>query len=212
MLIAEELLLLSLDPARGRPLNGSESVIGVCLTGALVAELGLAGGVVWNGSRFSPVGAAPDGLLGEVHAVLQGDRPRRAQAQLRRLDRALHGVRRRLVNGLVDAGVLGRERPRLWVPTSHPLLQVAARTEPLERVRSAAASDGDLDARTAVLLALSGPARLLEVVADKPHAHAKKRMAEAAEMIPAAAVVKKVIAEVMAATTAAIVASTSAAS
>jgi hypothetical protein len=147
-----------------------------------------------------------------VHAALQADRPRRGSPQLRRLDRTLHGARRRVLGGLVDSGVLGRERRRPWLPTAHPLLHAAARDEPLVRVRAAVAGDGPLDPGTAVLLALSGPARLLEVVADKPHAHAKRRIAEAAELTPAAPVVRKVIAETAAATAAVIVASTSAAS
>ena len=214
MLIAEELLLLSLDPVRGRPLNGSESVISVCLLGALVAELGVAGRVDWVGSRFVPVGPRPVGLLGEVHEALEADRPRRAAPQLRRMDRVLRSARRRVIDGLVDAGVLGRERRRPWLPTAHRLLDQAARAEPLGRVRSAAATHDAVDARTAVLLALSGPARLLEVVADKPHAHAKQRIAQAAELVPAVEVVKRVIAEAAAAaaSVAAIAASTSAVS
>jgi hypothetical protein len=40
---------------------------------------------------------------------------------------------------------------------------------------------------------------LLEVVADKPHTHAKKRIAQASELVPAADVVKRVIAEAAAA-------------
>jgi hypothetical protein len=85
------------------------------------------------------------------------------------------------------------------LPTAHPLLDQAARAEPLARLRTAAADDGPIEARTAVLLALSGPARLLEVVADKPHAQAKRRIAQAADLVPAADVVKKVIAEAAAA-------------
>jgi hypothetical protein len=211
VLIAEELLLLSFDPVRGRPLNSSESVIGVCVLGALVAELGVDGLADWDGSRFQPVGARPEGLLGDVHAALRAPRPRRAAQQLRRLDRSMRGARRRVVDGLVEAGVLGRERRRPWLPTAHPLLDPAARAEPLARVRAAAATEGPIETRTAVLLALSGPARLLEVVADKPHAHAKTRIAQAAELVPAADAVKKVIAEAAAAASVAVIAASTAA-
>jgi hypothetical protein len=56
VLIAEELMLLSLDPVSGRPLNGSGSVIEVCLTGALVAELCTEGLLSWNAKRFEGAG------------------------------------------------------------------------------------------------------------------------------------------------------------
>ena len=195
-------------------MNGSEAPLRMCVVGALVAELGIDGRVEWTGSKFVAVGQRPHGLLGEVHAALAADQARRATRQFPRLDRSLHGARGRVVDGLVEAGALGRERRRIWLPTAHPLLTAEARDEPLARVRSAAAGDGPIDARTAVLLALAGPARLLELVADKPHAHAKRRIAQAAEFVPAADVVRKVIAEAAAAaaTSAAVIAATTAAS
>ena len=107
MLLAEELLLVALDPVRGRPVNGSREPLKVCLSGALVAELGLRG---------------------------------------------------------------------------------------------------------LALLALAGPARLLEVVADKPHAHARRRIAGAAGNTPVSGTVKKVIAEAAAAATAGAVVAASAGS
>jgi ParB-like chromosome segregation protein Spo0J len=68
-------------------------------------------------------------------------------------------------------------------------------------VRLAATGDNGLEGRTAVLLALTGPARLLEVVAPEraDRKHARRRIATAAELTPVAPVVKKVIAEMQAA-------------
>jgi hypothetical protein len=43
VLLAEELLLLAIDPDRGRPVNSSEQPLTPCLGGALVAELALDG-------------------------------------------------------------------------------------------------------------------------------------------------------------------------
>ena len=73
-------------------------------------------------------------------------------------------------------------------------------------MRAAATSDTRLDARTAVLLALSGPCQMLEVVAPAraDRAKAKQRIAQAAEQVAAADAVKHVIE----ATQAAIIAST----
>jgi hypothetical protein len=203
MLIAEELLLLGLDPARGTPLATRQYLV-VCLSGALVGELALAGAVQVSGGRFAAIGPAPaDPLLARVHALLARPTHRRAVGQLRRLDRAVGGVWSQLVDGLVERGVLGRRRDRVlfWSVTRHPVLRPDARSEPVRRVRLAAAGDAGLEPRTAVLLALAGPARLLQVVAPEraDRRHARQRIKQATDLTPVAPVVKKVIAEMQAA-------------
>lgn len=217
MLIAEELLLLGLDPGRGTLVNGARSPLLVALAGALVSELALDGAVGLEGRRFVVRGPAPaDPLLARVHAVLATGGGRRAADQLRRLDRRTGGLWPQLVDRLVDAGVLGRRRDRvlLWHVTRHPVLRTADQQALLRRVRTAAAGDDALDPRTSVLLALSGPSRLLEVVAPDraDRRHAKQRIAAATDLSPVAPVVKKVIAEAQAAASAAAVAAAAAAS
>ncbi|EIV90741.1 hypothetical protein FraQA3DRAFT_0139 [Frankia sp. QA3] len=214
MLLAEDLLLLALDPDRGTPVNSSRQPLGVALCGALVAELGLAGLIEEDGRRLAPVGIRPKHpLLADVHAALGTVRGRRAADQLRRLDGAIGGVWSRVVDGLVDADVLGRRRDRVLVVriTHHPVLRTEARDEVVWRMRTAATGDGPLDPRTATVLALSGPARLLEVVAPQraERRHAKARIAAATDQTPIAPIVRKVIQEAQqaaaaAATTAAI--------
>jgi len=200
VLIAEDLLLAALDPRTGRPVNSSEQPLGPCLSGALVSELALGGAVVLSGKRFVVTGSLPPGgLLREAYDSLASPRGRRAADQLRRLDKQLGKAWNRVVDGLVESGVLGRD-PRGWLEvTAHPVRRPDLRAEVVDRLRSAAAGSGPIEPRTAVLLALAGPARLLEVVADKPHAHAKARIAEAAEQSPVADIVRKVIAEAAAA-------------
>jgi hypothetical protein len=211
MLLAEELMLASIDPVRGRPVHSSETTIGTCLSGALVAELALTDLVLLEGKRFVTVSQAPaQGLLREAYEVLASGEGRRATDQLRRIDKRLGRVRSRVVDVLIEQGVLGRDKRGPLQVTAHPVLRPELRDEVVQRLRTAAAGDGPLEPRTAVLLALSGPARLLEVVADKPHTHAKKRIAEATELTPLAAVVKKVIAEAAAAASAGAVVATSA--
>ncbi|CAO5189249.1 Golgi phosphoprotein 3 (GPP34) [Frankia sp. AiPs1] len=217
MLLAEELLLLALDPDSGTPVNSSRSPLGVALSGALVAELGLAELVAEDGRRLAPVGPAPSHpLLADAHTLLGTLRGRRAADQLRRMDRALGGGWSRVVDGLVQDGVLGRRRDRvLFVPvTHHPVLYPKARDEVLARMREAATGDGPLDPRTATVLALAGPSRLLEVVAPAraDRGHAKMRIRLAAEQTPVAPIVRKVIQEAQnAAAAAATIAATSAA-
>src|SRR4051812_26383511 len=183
MLIAAELLLLGMDPVRGTPLATRQYLL-LCLSGALVGGLALTGAVGISRGRFVATGPAPaDPLLARVHALLAEPTSRRTAGQLRRLDRAVGGAWSQLVDGLVEQGVLGRRRDRVlfWSVTRHPVLRPDAREEPLRRVRLAASGDAGLEPRTAVLLALAGPARLLEVVAperaDRRHARQRIRMA-----------------------------------
>ena len=58
------------------------------------------------------------------------------------------------------------------------MLRPAAQDAIIERLRHAAASDEPLDARTAVLLSMTGPAQLLEVVAPEraTRKHARRRI------------------------------------
>jgi hypothetical protein len=215
VLLAGELLLLALDPVRGAPVNSSREPLKVCLCGALVAELSLGGHVTLDGRRFVVTGSVPPaGLLRDVYDALASPKGRRAADQLRRLDRVLGGVWKRVVDALADRGVLGRRRDRvlLWRVTRHPVLRTDLRDDVVGRIRAAAAGDGELDPRTATVLALSGPARLLEVVAPaRPRAKAKARIAEAADLTPVAPVVKKVIAAAQAAAMAGATAATTAA-
>jgi hypothetical protein len=208
MLLAEELLLLGLDPVQGTVVNHARQELLVGLAGALVGELALAGLVDLSGKRLIAVGGPPgDPLLAAAHQALARSTGRRAAAQLRGLDKGLGGIWSRLVDGLAGRGVLDRRRDRvLLVPvTRHPVLAPAVREEVLERVRAAAAGEGEIEPRTAVVLALAGPSRLLEVVApDKAgRPHARRRIETATELTPVAPVVKKVIAEMHAAAAAA---------
>jgi hypothetical protein len=253
MLLAEELLLLALDPEGGTPVNSSREPLRVSLCGALVAELGFAGLVEEQGRRLVPTVPPADAmppaaaslpadamppadpmlpadrapladhpllaaypLLADVHRALGTGRGRRAADQLRRLDRAVGGVWGRVVDPLADAGVLGRRRDRVLVAhvTRHPVLRPAFRDEVVRRVRAAAASDDPLDPRTATLLALAGPSRLLEVVAPLrgERRHAKARIQDATEQTPVAPIVRKVIHEAQAASAAAVTAATVSAS
>ena len=214
VLLAEELLLLGLDPVEGTVVNNARRELLVGLAGALVGELALAGLVDLSGQRFIAVGRPPgDPLLAAAHQALAQSTGRRAAAQLRGLGEGIGGVWSRLVDGLADRGVLGRHRDHVswftWFPvTRHPVLQPTVREEVLERVRAAAAGEGEIEPRTAVVLALAGPSGLLEVVAPDraSRRHARRRIETATELTPVAPVVKKVIAEMQAAAAAVLMA------
>jgi hypothetical protein len=59
MLLAEELLLLGLDPVEGAVVNNARQQLLVGLASALVGELALAGLVDLSGKRFIAVGRPP---------------------------------------------------------------------------------------------------------------------------------------------------------
>jgi hypothetical protein len=215
VLIAEELLLLALDPAKGSSVNSSRQPLTTTLSGALIAELGLAHGVILDGKRFHPVGPQPsDPLLAAAHRAIGEVKGRRAADQVRRLDKALGGVWSLVLDRLVEEKVVGRERRRiLLIPvTRYPVLRTDLRGDIVRRAREAARGSGPLEARTAALLALTGPSRLLEVVAPDraDREHAKERIATATSATPVAPVVVRVLREAQAAASAAIGASAAA--
>jgi hypothetical protein len=232
MLIAEELLLLALNPHTGRMRTDAQHGLPVALAGALIGELRLEGALDVQGRRFIATGARPPHpLLAAAQQALAEPQGQTFTDQLRRLDWRMGklcplpaGVPERpaepagrgfpdqlrrqdgrrgswllLVDGLIAQGVLGRRRSRILLVnvTRHPVLRPTVREEVLHRVRAAAATDGVLEPRTAVLLALAGPAGLVKVVAPQrsDRDHARRRMSTAAQQVPAAAVVQQVLAE-----------------
>lgn len=111
-----------------------------------------------------------------------------------RLGSVKHAGWSEVVDGMVQAGVLGRAKQPLR-PTRHPIIDSSAQTLLLDRIRAAATGEGPLDGRDASLLALAGPCQMLKVVAPNraDRATAKRRIAEAAEQVPVAAAVRHVI-------------------
>ena len=208
MLLAEELLLLSLDPEKGTVVNSARAQVKVGLAGALIADLALAGQIELRDRRFVPAGAPPeDPLLRDVRTALSEPKGR-SKAQLRRLDRAVGGVWDRVAARLVDGRLVTREPGGLFRSERLRPSDARARAQLLERMRAAAAGDGQLDPRTAVVLALSGPCRLLEVVAPdrSTRKHARRRIDSAAELTPVAPLVKALIQETQAAVAGAVAA------
>ena len=128
-------------------------------------------------------------------------------AMSRGLERRLgRGTWDAVVGGLVDAGVVAPAEGALR-PTQR-VLDTPARDAVVERLQVAAAGDDPMDVRTAVLLSMTGPAQLLEVVApDRANRkHARRRIDHALDATALRAVaesVRKVLADAAAAAAAA---------
>jgi hypothetical protein len=197
VLLAEELALVALDPDSGRYKLGTRDQLNACLAGLLVAELQLED--------------RPGSSLLEAACEVSAEAGPKLKAVLSAMDR---GLRRRLgagtwdavVGGLVAVGAVapseGGVRPRCRV------VDGAARDAIVARLRIAAAGDEPLAVRTGVLLAMSGPAQLLELVApDRAgRKHARQRIdhaIDADQLQPVAEAVREVLADAAAAAAAA---------
>lgn len=188
MLLAAELALIAIDPESGRSALGTRAELNACLAGLLVAEL-VVDGAVLPGERAGtvrPDGAPPTDPVLAAAAEVVCVRGPKLKAVMSSMDRSLGkrlgtGTWDSVVGSLVTAGVLGAAegslRPR------HALLDPAARDAVIGRLRQAAANDEELDARTALVLTMTGPARLLEVVAPerRTRKHARHRIDHALE-------------------------------
>ncbi len=153
-----------------------------------------------------------DPFLAEVLAAIRSEtKAEKARSAVKKLDKQVGGVWHRLVERMVAAGTLGEDRHGRLMPTRHLVLDRPCQDLVLGGVRASAAGDGPLVPRSAVLLALTGPCRLLERVAParSGRRHAKARIKEATDQAPFGPEVKQVIDELIAAVAvAAVVAST----
>jgi hypothetical protein len=210
MLLAEELALLAVDPETGRHAMGTRSHLNATLAGLLVAELML-DSVAGPGRRTGEVvlvddrpPAAP--ALAAAAAVV-ADKGPRIKAVLSHMSRGIesrlgYGTWEAALVALAEAGILsparGAVRPTAEVLDSRPRQALVA------RLQAAAASDDPMDPRTALLLNMTGPASLLEVVAPERSGrrHARRRIdkgLDGTDFEPVGKAVRRVLADAAAA-------------
>jgi hypothetical protein len=194
---------------------GAMPFVKVGLAGALLAELAVNGQLIMGDDGRVRTGDTRPGdelLAGIYDAVRTHLEGKKAKQVIGGLSRHIGGSRDRVVDRLVHAGVLGRDRPSVLRPTRHPVLDTAARQAVLDQVRTAARGEGPVRPDVVVVLALAGPCRLLERVAldRRTRGEAKKQIARAAAEAPFAPGVAKIINELIAAV--AVTAATTAAS
>jgi hypothetical protein len=222
MLLAEELALLAIRPDSGRHEMGAREQLNACLAGLLVAEL-LVDGVVGPGDREDRIVVVadqppPSSATLAAAAQVVAEKGPKIKAVLSHMSRGLQqhlGATTwdAVVAGLAGAGILGPAtdgmRPR------YPVVGTGERDAVVARLQAAVADDGPIEPRTALLLSMTGPARLLEVVAPERSArkHARQRIDHAldgSDLEPFGKVVRKLIEEAMAAAAVVAVAATTA--
>lgn len=221
MLLAEELVLVAVDPGSGRHPLGTRDQINACLAGLLVAELVLDGTVVPGPGKATVVAASsaarPSSPVLAAAADVVAEKGPKVKAVFSHMSRGLdqrlgHGTWDALTASLVESGVLAAGDGGLL--TRHAVVDTAARDEIVGRLRTAAAGDDVLDARTALVLSMTGPAHLLELVAPERagRKHARRRIDHAlqsSQLQPIGELVRKLLAEAAAAATAGAVAASS---
>jgi Golgi phosphoprotein 3 (GPP34) len=193
MLLAEELALIALDEDSGRHAFGIRDELNACLAGLLIVEVQL------SEESEIPVLKAASEVLAEAGPKLKPV----LSAMNRGLERRIgYGTWDAIIEGLVAAEIVapadGTVRPR------HRIWDVERRDEIIDRLRAAAAGDDPMPVRTAVLLSMTGPAQLLEVVAPdrSTRKHARRRIdhaLDATTMEPVAQSVRKVLQDAAAA-------------
>ncbi|HEV7535926.1 MAG TPA: GPP34 family phosphoprotein [Acidimicrobiia bacterium] len=174
MLLSEELALVAIDGGSGRPALGVRAELNASLAGLMVAELVIEGLATIGSDERQVVltGPSPGSAALQAAVGVVADKGPRIKAVLSGMERGLQrqlgtGTWETAVAGLAAAGVVragdGGLRPK------HEIVDPGVREEVIARLQAAARGEsaGGNDRRIRALLSMSGPARLLEVVA--PH-------------------------------------------
>jgi Golgi phosphoprotein 3 (GPP34) len=196
MLMAEELALIAMNPRRRSPGLGTHQHLNACLAGLLLGDLVVTGAAELRPRDTIVLVPGPSLLTGTLAGAAQvvAEKGPNIKSILSGMDRGLH---RHLGRGTWDAVLAGLSEG------------VDGREKAIERLRAAAASDEPIEARTALVLSMTGPARLLELMA--PHhgsdrRHARERIDHATDGMrcePISRAVRKIISEDQAAATSA---------
>ncbi|SCG56097.1 GOLPH3/VPS74 family protein [Micromonospora humi] len=203
LLLTDELVLLAYDDGGANRLGRPHLDYG--LAGAVLLELALARRVEVADKRLVVTDPSPTGvpLLDEALATVGSGRPRKPKDWIGKLAK---GLPDRVLDGLVDAGVLRRESDRVLLVfprTRYPSptgAEPAAETAARQRMVGALVGDGPVDARTAALLTLTRAVGLdRKLFRELPKERVKARLTEIAAGDWASVAVKKAIDELQAA-------------
>jgi hypothetical protein len=212
--VSESLLLLALHDEKGTVGWSTASGLAYGLAGGLLLDLALQGRVAVDGERVSAVALAPSGdeLLDEALArVLASGRPRDAKHWVNDFS-GIRRLRDRLLQRLVDAGVLRREAHRvLWLfpDDRYPTVRPAPEAEERQRLLAVLLEGATSDERSAAVIGLARACGLLdEIVPPEGRAAARARAAAIAEGQAVAKGVRGAIDDATAAVMAAVFAAT----
>lgn len=160
MLIAEDLVLLTLDDVSGRPVRGLDPrTLDLLAGGALVAELALSGAIglhqdpTWLSIEVHPTGIRipTDPCLQRALTLAEGRARPRALVRSCGVDMFAH-----LVERLVDRGLLRRERQRrlLSTQTTWPAAETGYKQDMFRHLAATLGHGVPPSQRTATLISL----------------------------------------------------------
>jgi hypothetical protein len=183
--LPEELLLLALHDEKGSVIPAAASVLNGALIGAVLMELGLAGRLQEHDDGALVADPTPTGnaIMDEaLQIIADADHPRMPSYWVGRLSGRMPRLKDRLLEQLVDRGVLERrERRILWVfpSRSFPLADAAAEQQVRDRVRAVILDGRPADQRTAALIGLVRACNLIdEIFAPHERSQAHRRVSE----------------------------------
>jgi hypothetical protein len=169
--LAEEIVLLSLDDATGRPVGRAGMAPDLALAGALLMDLALAGRIDTDRDRLWVADPAPTGDAVADAALARLAAPGAVQnafGAILLLSHEAGGMREALLARLVSAGLLERVEDRfLWLfpDRRHPKTGGREATEDARtRLRALLLAEDIPDPRDALLLGLARSAGLLPLL------------------------------------------------
>jgi hypothetical protein len=183
--MAEELLLLVLHDRKGTVVCSASLALDYGLRGALLAELVLANRLALDGKKLVVADTSPtgDALLDAALTTLQqAKRPRDTRHWVGSLSFKPGGIRKHLLERLVQKGILRREQRRLlWVFSYqiHPTQDVTPELRVRDMLRADVTSGITPKPRTLTLLGLVSVCDLFnEVFPKEGRSYARRRMRE----------------------------------
>jgi golgi phosphoprotein 3 len=182
MLLFEELFLLALNDTKGQITMAIEPQLRYGLSGAILAELVLAGKIGQNEKKHLIVlDATPTGneLMDEaLGKISENVRERKASFWVNRLADSIKKLQRRVGAKLVDKGILLREEKRyLWVIPydAYPMVDATAKYWVKQHLRQAVLTHEGANDHAIALLGLVRAIDMLEFVFTKDELKAARK-------------------------------------
>lgn len=183
--LPDELLLLALHDEKGSVIPAAAATLDGAIIGAMLMELALLGRLqeTPDGTVLTVGTPTGDPLLDEaLTRIADADAPRSASYWVGRLAGTMPRLKERMLDGLVERGILERrERRILWIfpSRSFPLANAAAEQQARECVRAVVLDGQQPDRRTVALLGLVRACNLIdEIFAPHERPQAYRRIAE----------------------------------
>ncbi len=183
--LAEELMLLALHDEKGTYHLSAFTGLDYGLAGAVLFDLILQERLRLEKEGIRVVKISPptgDDILDDALALIHSsEKIHKPQYWIERIPYKIKQFKRRLLDRLVDKGILEHEEHRyLWVFTSqrYPTKDMAPEEEIKSRISNALRGKGDPDLRTAILISLVSASSMVDLAVPKDERKAAKKRAK----------------------------------